>query len=178
MTFFARLNCREIISLAGKVNSPYWPPLAKPRARRHNHFMNNAPVIDLSQTDAALAALSLLAALEPDAATGLEAYLPRYPQIDTRRAALIVPLIQDMAGAPDGVEAVFDLIADALPPHLSDTVYLLAADYVSAYGTALPEQMRLLERLAEALKLDRLTRAALDRAALVRSRAFDTEAGR
>lgn len=128
--------------------------------------------ISFSAQDGALAALALLAALEPDAEESLAAFLPLCPQIDAARAALMVPLINDMASAPDGVEAVLDLIADALPAALADTVYLLAADYVSACGTSLPEQMRLLERLAEAIRLDRLTRAALDRAALARSRNF------
>lgn len=128
--------------------------------------------ISFSAQDGALAALALLAALEPDAEESLAAFLPLCAQIDAARAALMVPLINDMASAPDGVEAVLDLIADALPAALADTVYLLAADYVSACGTSLPEQMRLLERLAEAIRLDRLTRAALDRAALARSRNF------
>lgn len=138
--------------------------------------MTSEPHISLSAEDAALAALALLAALEPDGQESLSTFLPFCPQIDAARARLMVPLITDMAGAPDGVEAVLDLIADALPPAVADTAYLLAADYVSAYGTALPEQIRLLERLGEAIKLDRLTRAALDRAALARSRDLTQEA--
>lgn len=150
--------------------------LAKPPSGRDNLFMSQHAHIFVSPSDAALAALTLLAALEPDTQTSLEAYLPLCPQIDAGRAALIVPLILDMAGAPDGVEAVMDLIADTLSPDNGDTAYLFAAEYVSACGTMLPEQMRLLERLAEALKLDRLTRAALDRAALARSRGLNDEA--
>ena len=137
--------------------------------------MTIEPHISFSAEDAALAVLALLAALETDGRKSLSGFLPLCPQIDANRAALIVPLIADMASASDGVEAVLDLIAEALPHDLTDTVYLLGADYVSTYGTALPEQMRLLERLAEAIKLDRLTRAALDRAVLARSRHLKQE---
>ena len=137
--------------------------------------MTIEPHISFSAEDAALAVLAMLAALETDRKESLSGFLPLCPQIDANRAALIVPLIRDMASASDGVEAVLDLIAEALPHDMTDTVYLLGADYVSTYGTALPEQMRLLERLAEAIKLDRLTRAALDRAALARSRHLKQE---
>lgn len=143
---------------------------------RDNPFMTAATHIAFSAEDAALAALALLAALEPDGQESLSGFLPLCPQIDAARAALVVPLIADMAGAPDGVEAVLELIADALPPAMADTAYLLAADFVSACGTSLPEQIRLLERLGDAIRLDRLTRAALDRAALARSRDFKQEA--
>lgn len=126
--------------------------------------------ISFSPQDGALAALALLAVLDADGDERLDAYVPLCPQLDAARARLMVPLISDMARAPDGVEAVLQLISEALPSEFGDTAYLICADYVAAYGTALPEQMRLLERFGEAVKLDRLTRAALDRAALARGR--------
>ena len=135
--------------------------------------MTDTSPIALSAKDAALAAVALLAALEPEAEESLAAFLPVCPQLDASRAFFIVPLITDMARAPDGIEAVLEVIADALPPAMAATAYLLAAEFVSAWGTHLPEQMRLLERLGEAIKLDRLTRAALDSAALARSQSLD-----
>ena len=138
--------------------------------------MSRNTQIALSAEDAVLAALALMAALDADGDDHLDAYMPMCPQPDAARASLIVPLIADMSSAPGGVEAVLHLIAEALPSEFSDTAYLLCAEYVATFGTALPEQMRLLERFGEAVKLDRLTRAALDRAALARSRALDTQA--
>ncbi len=135
--------------------------------------MTDAMPIDLSPADAALAAIALLAALDKYAAARLEAYLPTCPQINAGRADFIAPLIADMAGAADGVEAVLELLAANLPPQNADTAYMLCADYIASHGTSSPEQLRLLARLGETLQLDRLTRAALDRAALVRSRRFE-----
>jgi hypothetical protein len=46
---------------------------------------------------------------------------------------------------------------------------MLLADYIALYGTASPEEMRLLQRFGEAIGIDRLTRAALDSAAQARA---------
>lgn len=135
--------------------------------------MTDVLPIDLSPADTALAAIALLAALDKDAAARLDDYLPRCPQIDAGRADFIAPLIADMAAAPDGVEAVLELLAAHVPPQSADTAYMLCADYVASCGASSPEQLRLLARLGETLQLDRLTRAALDRAALARSRHFE-----
>lgn len=132
--------------------------------------MSDNAAINLGPADTGLAALVLIAALDDDAGEKLAVFLPYCPQLDAARADFIMPLITDMARAPEGVEAVLELISAGLPPALAEAVYMLAADYVAGFGAAMPEQIRLLERLAESLQLDRLTRAALDRAALARAR--------
>ena len=45
---------------------------------------------------------------------------------------------------------------------------MLCADFIAQNGTVSPEEMRFLERLGEALMIDRLSRAAFDRAAQAR----------
>ena len=46
---------------------------------------------------------------------------------------------------------------------------MLCADFIAQNGNVSPEEMRLLERLGETLALDRLSRAAFDRAAQARA---------
>lgn len=129
--------------------------------------------LDLSAQDAALAALSLATALGAGDEARLAAFLDRHENVTGARMAFVTPLILDMASAADGFETVLTLIGTAVPTTQSATCYALAADYIALCDAASPEHMRLLERLGEVLKLDRLTRAALDRAALARSGPLD-----
>ena len=126
--------------------------------------------LDWSAADAALAALLMLRL----AGTGSDAELTGYVAATGSLAphhskmALLSALVPEMADAPDGLETVLDLIG-AVETDAAPTIYMLSADYVAHYGTASPEEMRLLEKLGEALKIDRLTRAAFDVAAQARS---------
>lgn len=130
--------------------------------------MSDKTTITLSPPHAALAAICLVAALDGDA-DALARHVQACRQLSGEDIAQIRPLVHDMADAPDGVEAVLALIGDNMPTSYAETVYVLCADYVALYGRTLPAQLRLLERLGEVLRLDRLTRAALDRAALARA---------
>ena len=60
-------------------------------------------------------------------------------------------------------------VAASLSDKQSATVYMLCADFIAQNGNVSPEEMRLLERLGETLALDRLSRAAFDRAAQARA---------
>lgn len=139
--------------------------------------MTDATPLALSAQDAALAALSLATALGAGDAARLAAFAAAHenlpPALSPSRLDFIAPLIGDMAAAADGFETVLTLIGSAVPPAQSATCYALTADYIALHDAASPEHMRLLERLGEVLKLDRLTRAALDRAALARSGPLD-----
>jgi uncharacterized membrane protein YebE (DUF533 family) len=72
---------------------------------------------------------------------------------------------------PDGVNNVVRLIAEALPqPQLRETAYALAAE-VAASDLAIKEDERnFLALLADALELDPLVRAALERGAQAKYR--------
>lgn len=130
------------------------------------HPLNWRPI------DAALAALALARALNcGDDASLVQHIETRHPQSDDK-LALMLTLIGDMASADDGFETVLALIGAACEGETQDkaeAVYALCADYIAAHGTATPEEMRLLEKLGEALTLDRLRRAALDMAAQARA---------
>ena len=62
------------------------------------------------------------------------------------------------------------LIAEALPEHMRETAYVLAAEIAASDLTSSQEERRFLQLLASRLKLDPLTKAALARAAVARHR--------
>lgn len=73
-------------------------------------------------------------------------------------------------GKPGGVEAVLDLVNEALPAELRETAYVLAAEVVETDMKFRNEEKHFLEMLASRLQLERLTVAALERAVKARHR--------
>ncbi len=69
---------------------------------------------------------------------------------------------------PQGFEKVLDVIKNSLPPHLYETAYVLAAEIAASDLEQHDEEARFLAMLAATLGLDRLTCAALERAAKAR----------
>lgn len=69
---------------------------------------------------------------------------------------------------PDGLDKVLDAIFHALPDRLYETAYVFAAEVAATDLRVKVEEIRFLEMLAERLKLDKLTCAALERAAKAR----------
>ncbi len=68
----------------------------------------------------------------------------------------------------DGLDSVLAMIADALPQPLRETAYVLAAEVAATDLRVKVEEVRVLELLAEALNLDKLICAALERAVKAR----------
>lgn len=68
----------------------------------------------------------------------------------------------------NGVERALRLIAAALPKHLRETCYLCAVEVAAIDGQVPLEELRILQRLRQALRLDRLVTAALERAVQAR----------
>jgi uncharacterized membrane protein YebE (DUF533 family) len=73
-------------------------------------------------------------------------------------------------GKPGGVEAVLDLVSEALPAELRETAYVLACEVVETDLKFRSEERRFLEMLASKFNLDRLIVAALERAVKARHR--------
>jgi tellurite resistance protein len=69
---------------------------------------------------------------------------------------------------PNGLDKVLDKVRDSLPDRLRETAYVLAAEVAAVDLKVEVEEVRFLEMLAEKLALDRLTCAALERAAKAR----------
>lgn len=68
----------------------------------------------------------------------------------------------------DGLQKVLELIRDSLPQSLYETAYVFGAEVAATDLRVEIEEVRFLEMLAEKLGLDKLTCAALERAAKAR----------
>ncbi|MGD9786019.1 MAG: tellurite resistance TerB family protein [Hyphomicrobiaceae bacterium] len=67
-----------------------------------------------------------------------------------------------------GMRHVLDLVTASLPEQLRETAYVLAAEVAASDRRIAAEEIRFLDLLAEALSIDKLTCAALERAATAR----------
>ena len=67
-----------------------------------------------------------------------------------------------------GLDKVLEMIGGALPRHLRETAYVLAAEVAASDLRVQLEEVRFLELLADTLHLNKLTCAALERAAKAR----------
>jgi len=69
---------------------------------------------------------------------------------------------------PHGIEKALDVIKNSLPTHLYETAYVLAAEVAASDLEHHDEEERFLVMMAAKLGLDKLTCAALERAAKAR----------
>ncbi|MEM8798823.1 MAG: tellurite resistance TerB family protein [Pseudomonadota bacterium] len=81
----------------------------------------------------------------------------------------------ELLAADGGLDAVRALVKDAIPDGISDTAYALACDIALADHRVAQEELRLLDMLRHDLEMDRLTSAAIERAATARARRLPTE---
>jgi tellurite resistance protein len=70
----------------------------------------------------------------------------------------------------DGLDSVLALIAGSLPQRLYDTAYALAVEVAAVDLHVEQEELRFLQMLRDALNLDKLTVAAIERGAQARYR--------
>ena len=94
--------------------------------------------------------------------------LPAFRQYDANELIDEAKRWGDVVSGPEGLAQVLDMIHAALPDNLRETAYILAAEVAASDLSSRPEERRFLQLLAQRLRLDRLTVAALERAALAR----------
>lgn len=83
----------------------------------------------------------------------------------------IIPVARECAAIlqeHEGLAAILGLVKEALSPTLRETAYALALDVALAEAPVFPEENRILQRLRTEFEIDRLTAAALEKAAMVR----------
>lgn len=83
----------------------------------------------------------------------------------------LIPVARECASIlqeDGGLDAVFGLAKDALPHYLRETGYAVAVEVASADMSVKAEELRLLQMLREALGVDKLTAAAIERGARAR----------
>ncbi len=96
--------------------------------------------------------------------------LPVFNGYDT---ANVIPAAQrcgEILQDDNGLSLVLELIGDVIPPKLYDTAYALGVDVAAADMSVQQEEIRILQMLRDRFFLDKLTVAAIERAAIARHR--------
>lgn len=94
--------------------------------------------------------------------------LPAFAEFNPER---LIPIAKECAAIlheDGGLDAVLGLVKDALPPHMRETAYMLAAEIAAADLNIKQEELRLLQLLRDTLEIEKLTAAALERGARAR----------
>jgi len=74
----------------------------------------------------------------------------------------------ELISRENGLQETLQAIKAGLPPKLRETAYAIACDLVATDGETTQEELRILELLRHRLKIERLTAAAIERAARAR----------
>ncbi len=94
--------------------------------------------------------------------------LPAFRDFNPER---LIPVAKECAAIlqeDGGLDAVFGLVKDALPPHLRETGYALAVEIAAADLSIGAEELRLLQLFRDVLDIDKLVAAAIERGARAR----------
>ncbi|PZX15196.1 tellurite resistance protein TerB [Palleronia aestuarii] len=95
-------------------------------------------------------------------------HLPVFQNYDQDRIRTTAEIVFDLFSEEDGLDALFGLVRDNLPPHLYETAYAMACDVAAADGTIRESELRLLEEMRYELDISRLHAAAIERGARAR----------
>ena len=95
-------------------------------------------------------------------------HLPVFMGYDMDNLAKAAERCGDLLSNEDGLDEILELIASALPKKLYETAYALAVEVAAADLKVPDEEIRLLELLRDALNLDKLVTAAIERSARAR----------
>ncbi|MEM8796550.1 MAG: tellurite resistance TerB family protein [Pseudomonadota bacterium] len=96
--------------------------------------------------------------------------LPVFKDFNPDDLVRVATVCGDILREDDGLIAVLDAVADALPLHLYDTAYALAVEVAAADLHIEQEELRFLQMLRDRLDLDKLSIAAIEYGAKVRHR--------
>lgn len=94
--------------------------------------------------------------------------LPVFMGYDMDNLAKAAERCGDLLSNEEGLDEMLELIASALPKKLYETAYALAVEVAAADLKVPDEEIRLLELLRDALNLDKLVTAAIERSARAR----------
>jgi tellurite resistance protein len=95
-------------------------------------------------------------------------HLPVFMGYDVNNLAKTAQSCGDILGEEDGLEQLLEMVSGALPKKLHETAYALAVEVAAADLRVPDEEIRLLELLRDALHLDKLVIAAIERSARAR----------
>ncbi|TDL79781.1 2-dehydro-3-deoxyphosphooctonate aldolase [Palleronia sediminis] len=95
-------------------------------------------------------------------------HYPVFAGYDQDRIRSTAEIVFELFAEEDGLDALFGLVREHLPDHLSETAYALACDVAAADGTIRDTETRLLEEMRHELSISRLSAAAIERGARAR----------
>lgn len=94
--------------------------------------------------------------------------LPIFKNFDRSRLITVVQECGDILDNPEGMSTVLGLATNQLPAKLKETAYALAVEVAAADLVVGKEELRFLAILRDALGLDKLVTAAIERSAIAR----------
>jgi tellurite resistance protein len=94
--------------------------------------------------------------------------LPVFAKFDVDHLVKTAEACGNILSEDDGLDAILDIIAKALPKKLYETAYALSVEVAAAERDVSPEEIRFLELLRDKLGLDKLVIAAIERGARAR----------
>ncbi len=94
--------------------------------------------------------------------------LPIFREFDEHRLMLVAQEAGDILAESEGLQTVLGLVKEALSPKLRETAYALAVEVAASDLAVGKEELRFLAILRDALGLDKLVTAALERSAIAR----------
>lgn len=100
----------------------------------------------------------------------LARFLPVFDGFDDDHIVHVASECAALLSAPEGLDISLEVIRERIPPRLADTAYALAVEIAAADQRIRNEEIRLLQMLRDRLGLDKLTCAAIERAAIARFR--------
>jgi tellurite resistance protein len=95
---------------------------------------------------------------------------PVFQGFDSERLIELTRKCEKLLEKEDGLDTILDIAHDAVPERLYDTTYALAVEVAAADLHVEQEELRFLQMLRDHLDLDKLTVAAIERAAQARYR--------
>lgn len=96
--------------------------------------------------------------------------LPVFAGYNQDRLSETAEAASAILNATNGLDAMLETVADAIPEKLYDTAYALAVEVASADLSVRAEELRFLQLLRDRFNLSKLTVAALERSAMARYR--------
>lgn len=96
--------------------------------------------------------------------------LPMFTGLDAETVITVADEAKALLDLDDGVEMMLDEAAQVLPKTLHATAYALMVEVAAADAQVRIEELNLLDMVREVLRIDPLTRAAIEESARVRYR--------
>jgi tellurite resistance protein len=94
--------------------------------------------------------------------------LPIFHDFDEHRLVTVAQEAGEILQDKEGLKAILGLVKQALPPRLRETAYALAVEVAASDLAVGKEELRCLAILRDALGLDKLVTAAIERSAIAR----------